>query len=194
MQAINLPSAVPAQQPRSAASRAPAPRRSDPRSGRARFFLGKAFTALHCKLGTVPNPRRVGTSTGPHPAPRCADLQRCHRRSGRTGTGRESPSCDRDPTRAGGLGGAPGPPGGAPPDRASRGGGSGIRRAPRGGRGGPSRVEGRPAHLIALAELQPQGDEMLHPDEAVRILVANVENLFELPQEPQQAGRLHRGR
>lgn len=51
-----------------------------------------------------------------------------------------------------------------------------------------------PTHLIPLAELQSQGDEVLHTDEAVRILVADVENLLELPQEPQQAGRLHRGR
>lgn len=51
----------------------------------------------------------------------------------------------------------------------------------------------RRTHLIPLAELQPQGDEVLHSDEAVRILIAHIENLLELPQEPQQAGRLHRG-
>lgn len=51
---------------------------------------------------------------------------------------------------------------------------------------------GRRTHLIPLAELQPQGDEVLHPDEPVRIFIAHVENLLELPQEPQQAGRLHR--
>lgn len=66
-------------------------------------------------------------------------------------------------------------------------------RASRPSRAGPGGTGGRPTHLIPLAELQPQGDEVLHPDEAVRILVAHVENLLELPQEPQQARRLHRG-
>ena len=39
------------------------------------------------------------------------------------------------------------------------------------------------AHLVALAELQPQVHEVFHPNVAVGVLVADVEHLLQLLEE-----------
>jgi len=41
-------------------------------------------------------------------------------------------------------------------------------------------------HLVSLAELKTEVHQVLHPDEAVGVLVAHVEHLLEPPQELQE--------
>lgn len=44
----------------------------------------------------------------------------------------------------------------------------------------------RASHLVSLTELKTEVHQVLHPDEAVGILVTHVENLFKPPQKLQE--------